>query len=163
MSDKDKKISTLEETVSEDRILLKWTTHPLKRRPLAAVLVTLFIFVIAALVFSMTTSKGFTVLALVVLFMSLAKFYLPTRFMLTEKFVVIKTTTQKIEKKWSEYRSCYPDKNGVLLSPFLEPSRLENFRGIYLIFDNNNDQVTGLVKDMIAKAHAKKHNEDTTD
>lgn len=140
----------------EDRVLLKWTTHPMKRRPLVAVLVTVFIFIIAGLAFSMTESKAFAVLALVVLFMSLAKFYLPTRYMLTEKFVVIKTTTQKIEKKWSEYRSFYPDKNGVLLSPFVDPSRLENFRGIYLIFEKNKDEVVKIVEKMIAQAQAEK-------
>lgn len=150
MAGEELKADSIEKT-SEDKALLKWTTHPVRRRPLAALLVTIFIFVVAGMVFSMTESKAFAVLALVVLFLSLAKFYLPTRYMLTEKFVVIKTTTQKIEKKWSDYRSAYPDNNGILLSPFLSPSRLENFRGIFLIFDKNKDEVVAIVNKMIAK------------
>lgn len=156
MSEENKNITTPDETATEDRVLLKWRKHPLQKRPLAATLVTIFILVIGGLTLSVTGSKAFSVFALVVLFLSLAKFYLPTRFMLTEKFVVIKTTTQKIEKKWSEYRSFYPDKNGVLLSPFLEPSRLENFRGIYLMFENNKEEVLKIVEDMIAKAQSEK-------
>jgi hypothetical protein len=54
--------------------------------------------------------------------------------------------TQTLHKDWSIYRSCYPDKNGILLSPFVRPSRLENFRGIYLMFADNGEEVTRFVK-----------------
>jgi hypothetical protein len=58
---------------------------------------------------------------------------------------------QELRKKWSQYRSCYPDKNGVLLSPFVRPSRLENFRGTYIRFWNNREEVVSFVKTMIEK------------
>ena len=32
----------------------------------------------------------------------------------------------------------YPGRRGVLLSPFLGPSRLENFRGFYLRYGKDN-------------------------
>jgi hypothetical protein len=128
---------------------LEWKTHPMKKRPRAAILVTIFIFVIAGLIYSMTESNVFPTLALIVLFASLAKFYLPTKFMLNDKFVVVKSTTQTIKKEWVNFRSFYPDKNGVLLSPFLEPTRMENFRGLYLIFDNNQEDVISFVKSHI--------------
>ena len=140
------------QTVSEnsEKELLKWTTHPIKRRPVAAILVTLFILVIPFFVLSLTSSKMFGFLSLVVLFASVAKFYFPTYFTLTESEVIVKSTTQTITKKWSEFRSFYPDKNGVLLSPFIDKSRLENFRGIYLMFDNNSDSVLVIVNKKIA-------------
>lgn len=125
---------------------LEWKTHPMKKRPLAATLVTIFIFVIAGLIYSMTESKVFPTLALIVLFASLAKFYLPTKFTLNDKYIIIKSTTQTIKKEWVNFRSFYPDKNGVLISPFLEPTRMENFRGLYLIFDNNKDDVISFIK-----------------
>ena len=47
------------------------------------------------------------------------------------------------------FRSFYTDKNGVLLSPFIAPSRLENFRGLYITFDNNRDAVLDFVKEHV--------------
>jgi hypothetical protein len=129
--------------------VLVWTTHPIKRKPLVAVLVTVFILVVGFLVLITTESKAFGTLALVVLFASLAKFYLPTRYRLNDKHITVKTTTQTMRKRWSQYRSFYPDRNGVLLSPFMRPSRLENFRGLYLIFEDNREAVTRFVQSHI--------------
>lgn len=138
--------------------MLAWTTHPLKRKPLAAVLVTVFILVAGFLVLVSTDSKAFGTLALVVLFASLAKFYFPTKYRLSDQRVTIKSTTQTIHKNWSQFRSFYPDKNGVLLSPFVQPSRLENFRGVYLMFENNKDEVLRFVTDHIGRTDDKPDN-----
>lgn len=135
----------------DEREILEWMTHPLRRKPLIATIVTIFIFTIGFIVYYMTVSKAFTTLALVVLFASLTKFYFPTKFRLTDKKITIKTTTQTISKDWSIYRSYYPDNNGILLSPFANPSRLENFRGMYLIFADNKEDVVRFVKTHINK------------
>jgi len=140
------------EVSGDEGEVLAWTTHPLRRKPLAAALVTIFILVVGFAVLISTDSKAFGTLALVVLFASLAKFYFPTRYRLTDKRVTIKSTTQTIHKNWSQFRSFYPDRNGVLLSPFVQPSRLENFRGAYLIFENNKDEVLRFIKDHIGRA-----------
>ena len=122
--------------------VLEWTVHPVTRRPWASAAVSLFVILVTAAVFYSTASRTFAVLALVVMLLSLAKFYFPTRYRMDEKGVTVKTTTQTITKPWSQFRSCYPDKNGLLLSPFPEPSRLENFRGLYVMFQDNRSQVT---------------------
>ncbi|UCG60495.1 MAG: hypothetical protein JSV52_09170 [Candidatus Zixiibacteriota bacterium] len=153
MADRDQnsRLSGADEPEDEGEVL-EWTTHPLKRKPLAAILVTIFILVTGFLVFVVTESRTFGTLALIVLFASLAKFYLPTRYRLTDKRLMVKSTTQTIYKNWSQYRSFYPDRNGVLLSPFLSPSRLENFRGVYLIFEQNRDDVVRFVESHVGQA-----------
>ncbi len=133
---------------------LQWTCHPVKRRPLISILVTLFLFVVIAVVYATTDSRAFGFLAAIVMFASLAKFYFPTSYRLTADEITIKTTTQTLHKQWSAYRSCYPDKNGILLSPFVRPSRLENFRGIYLMFAGNRDEVIKFVKEQIGRKTA---------
>jgi hypothetical protein len=85
------------------------------------------------------------VLAMLIMWGSLAKFYFPTSYQLCESHIIVKTLLQTLKKDWSLYRSCYPDKNGILLSPFAQPSRLENFRGLYLMFEGNNKAVTDCV------------------
>jgi hypothetical protein len=113
--------------------------------------VTLFVLLVVVIVYYATMSKALAVLAGVIFFLSLARFYFPTSYRLSDKGITIKTVTQTLNKHWSLYRSCYPDKNGILLSPFLQPSRLENFRGIYLMFAGNREQVTEFVKARIGR------------
>lgn len=134
----------------EDGPVLEWTVHPVTLRPLLSIGVTLFIIAVAAMVYYSTESGLFGLFALVVLFASLTKYYFPTSYRLTNKRVIVKTTTQTLSKNWSAYRSFYRDKNGILLSPFIEPSRLENFRGVYLICRGNIDEVSSFVRDRVS-------------
>ena len=136
---------------------LSWKCHPATRKPLVTISVTLFVLLITAAVFYSTNSHTFAVLTLLIMFGSLAKFYFPTSYTLTDEGIIIKTTTQTLHKAWSLYRSFYPDKNGILLSPFVRPTRLENFRGLYIMFHNNKDEVTAFVK-----AHIATENEEPT-
>lgn len=129
---------------------VSWKIHPVKRKPWVSAMVTLVVLMFSFLVYVSTESAFFCVLSLVVLFASLAKFYMPTSYTLTEKEVIVKTTTQTLKKEWSLYRSYWPDKNGILLSPFVEQSRLENFRGLYLIFGDNREEATSFIKEHIA-------------
>ena len=135
----------------DDGAVISWRCHPVKRRPVVSLAVSAFIMLVGFLVYFATDSRGFTVLALVILFASLAKFYFPTDYRLSDKNIKIKTTTQTLVKEWSMYRSCYADKNGILLSPFARPSRLENFRGLYIMFEKNRDEVTAFVKERIGR------------
>ena len=131
---------------------LEWTVHPVKRRPLVSLAVSIFVILVAVCVYTWMESHWFTILALLIMLGSLAKFYFPTHYRLTDRSVTVKTTTQTLVKEWKLYRSCYPDKKGILLSPFVQPSRLENFRGLYIMFEGNNDAVTAFVRERIALA-----------
>lgn len=132
---------------------LEWSCHKAKQKPLQAALVSALNLTFGIIVYYATErSAVFAGLALVILFLSLSRFYLPIRYRLTDRRIMIKTMTQTLYKDWSIYRSCYQDKNGVLLSPFVEPSRLENFRGIYLLFNDNASAVMEFVKAHIGQA-----------
>lgn len=130
----------------DEGAFIEWTSHPVKRRPLISVLATMFLTLAAAVVFFATDSLGFALLALVVLFASLARFYFPTSYRISDRGITVKTVTQTLRKDWSLYRSCYVDKNGILLSTFTRPSRLENFRGLFLLFSGNREEVAAFVK-----------------
>ncbi len=144
MTDKEKT-----EVLIDEKELMQWTTHPIKRRPWVALSVSLFILAVSVSVFMTMQSVIFGLFAIIVLFASVAKFYLPTTYGLSSHRVLIKSTTQTIVKEWTLFRSYYVDKNGVLLSPFASPSRLENFRGLYLIFNDNRDAVMACIKEHI--------------
>jgi len=128
---------------------LSWVSHPFVRSTgksiiaVSAVTVSLFFgaWYMESIVFGALTG--------LVMFGSLAKFFLPTTYTFDPENVTVKTLTQTYTRPWSMFRSFYTDKNGVLLSPFIAPSRLENFRGLYMTFDNNRDEVLAIVKEHV--------------
>lgn len=142
--------------------VLNWSCHPFRKRPLVSVLVTLFVIIAVAYVYYSFDSLGFALLTFIVFSLSLARYYFPTHYRLSEKGVTIKTPTQTISKQWSEYRSFYPDKNGVLLSPFAEPSRLENFRGIYLMYGGKREQIISYINKYISSKDSSSSKEETS-
>jgi hypothetical protein len=131
--------------------VLKWSTHPVRKKAWISILVVLFLFVIWALVYLATLNLFFVAFSVVVLLGSLSSFFLPTYYELDNEKVKIRFFFTLKEKKWGMFRSCYVDKNGVLLSPFEKPSRLENFRGIYIRFNQNKDEVVDFVKSKIGQ------------
>jgi len=135
-----------DEPTAGDGTELAWTSHPAKRNRKVTGGVIFLIAVIVVSVYLLTYSVLFTVLSFVIMLGSLAAFFFPTHYRLSEEEIIVKTTTQNLHKKWSQYRTFYPDKNGVLLSPFARPSRLENFRGIYLRYAGNREAVVAFVK-----------------
>lgn len=134
-----------------DAVLLKWQSHPAKARPIAAVLVSIFLIICVVIVYDLTQSPLFAAIGALILWGSLSQFYLSTEFEFSEKKVRVRYLVNKIEKEWTQYRSYYEDKNGVLLSPFVRQSRLETFRGIYIRFAGNRDEVMDVVKSKIKK------------
>ena len=128
---------------------LTWTSHPLKKNKRSTILVILFITLAPAVVFFSTNSLFFLLLSLVILLGSLASFFLPTTYELSRDKIKVKFLINIREMEWGKYRSFYVDKNGVLLSPFEKPSRLENFRGIYVRFEQNKEEVVNYIKSRI--------------
>ena len=78
--------------------------------------------------------------ALFLLF-SLRGFYIPTRYRLSAEGIAVKEPLFTRTRTWAECKSLHRDKHGVLVSPFSYTTRLENFRGVYLRFDNNGREV----------------------
>ncbi|MCK4385300.1 MAG: hypothetical protein KAW52_03465 [candidate division Zixibacteria bacterium] len=130
-------------------VVLRWSTHPVKRNTKISILVILFLLVVWFLVYLTTFSPLLTILSVVIMLGSLSPFFLPTYYELGDEKIKVKFFLNTKEKEWSMFRSFYVDKNGVLLSPFEKPSRLENFRGLYMRFNRNKDQVVDFVKSRI--------------
>jgi len=124
---------------------IDWTIYPIKRNwKISAVLIFFLVILCVAIYFSFD-SLTFLLLSAVILICSLSPFFFPTRYILQDDHIMIRSLLRTFSKKWDFFKSYYPDKNGVLLSPFPSPSRLENFRGVYIRFDNNRTEVLGFI------------------
>jgi hypothetical protein len=147
----DGQVGNYSKVVMSDEIVLRWATHPVKKNTRISVIVILFLSVIWFLVYLTTLSLLLTILSVVIMLGSLSPFFLPTYYELDDKKVKVKFFFNTKEKEWNVFRSFYVDKNGILLSPFEKPSRLENFRGLYVRFNQNKDEVVDFVKSRVTR------------
>jgi len=134
----------------EDQIL-RWSSHPIKTKRKGAIFLILVMILFWVLVWFSTESFLFLIISIIILSGALSPFFLPTKYELTPEKIRVKFFLSNKEKTWEDYKSFYIDRNGVLLSPFDKPSRLENFRGIYLRFAQNKDEVINFISSKLGK------------
>ncbi|TET77563.1 MAG: hypothetical protein E3J41_06690 [Candidatus Cloacimonadota bacterium] len=130
--------------------MIEWTSIPCRiggKKNIIAIVIPIIVWTLILLFWGV----GWFILSLILVGCSILPYFLPTRYILTRDTIVVKSFFTKQKKRWEDYRSFYVDKNGVLLSPFKKHSRLENFRGIYIRFHKNNDEVVKFIKDIMEK------------
>ncbi|MCK4232962.1 hypothetical protein KAU34_05330 [candidate division WOR-3 bacterium] len=128
--------------------MLEWTSIPFKiggKRNIIAIVIPVVMWITILLFWGI----GWFIISLILVGGSILPYFLPTRYILSKDGIVIYSFFTRQKKKWKDYRSFYVDKNGVFLSPFKKPTRLENFRGVYIRFHKNKEEVVALVKKMM--------------
>ncbi len=86
------------------------------------------------------------IVGLALLFLSMWNYFLPVRFTMDGAGVRKKSPFGEEVRKWREVRSIVPDRYGVLLSPFAEPTRLAKFRGLSVQFSGNRKEVLEFIR-----------------
>lgn len=112
---------------------LTWVSHPAKERPLHLALVTAIVLAFALAILWADGSLLLAFTAAGILIAATAGFFLPTRFTLGQRGVVVAMPGYTKRRPWGELRRWEEDGNGVVLSPFSAPHPiLEWKRGIFL-------------------------------
>jgi hypothetical protein len=136
---------------NQDIFEKEWLIHSLTENWKKSACLILFLFVIWVLIYLMFQSFFYLVLSIVVLLGSLSSFFLPVRYSCYSDRLTIHSFLGKRSKPWSAFKNYYVDKNGVLLSPFSKPSRLDTFRGMYIRFGGNREEVIDYIKQKLQK------------
>jgi len=136
---------------SQDVPEKEWVLHSLAENWKKSIGLILFLFLIWVSIYLMFQSFFYVILSIVVLLCSLSSFLLPVRYAFYSDRVTIHYFLGKRSKTWQSFRNYYVDKNGVLLSPFPQPSRLDAFRGIYIRFGNNQREIIDYIKQKLQK------------
>ncbi len=126
---------------------LRWTVHPLRDEPpVKTILLILIILGLSILVGIAFNTPAYGFLSAVLLTASMSRYFLPTRYALQENTVLIAHLGTRRTIPWSRIRrhSVLPD--GVFLSPFASPHRLDPFRGCFLRLRANRDEVIDYVQ-----------------
>jgi hypothetical protein len=126
---------------------LCWEVHPLRQEKASK---SLSLIVIVATVSWSTAYSfghfGYGLLSLCVLVLSMAHYFFPSRYKLDEIGVSRDILGRQTRRMWTEFRRVDTRSNGLFLSPFARPSRLDSFRGFFLPFHAEGDQVVYYVQ-----------------
>ena len=123
---------------------MNWKSLPFKEHPCKTILLIIFLIVVGVGIY-FSFGLYWLILAYILLVGSIISYFLPTYYSMDEEGITIKGIMVLHKKPWNEFKSYYPDKNGVLLSPFFKPTRLENFRGTYIRFCNNREEIISFI------------------
>ena len=130
--------------MSNEKPLLTWTSHPFRDYPVNSVLLVVFIIIIAASLWRIAVIDWemplFYYLGLLIFLLSLMPYFIPTIYEFREEKIVVIYWFIRVERRYSEYKSYYSDKKGVMLSTFKMPRRLDAFRGLNLRFSKKAEE-----------------------
>lgn len=119
----------------------EWRVHPfMESRPRAALSI-LAPLAMAGLVHLWLGSWLWTGLGFLLLVSAEFPFFLPALCRFDAEGASLRRAGATVAKRWAQLKSYYPDRNGVLLSPFARPFWMENFRGLYLPYGRHRDEV----------------------
>ena len=134
--------------------MLTWISLPVKNNPKGVALAVGSILLAIITVWLLTASwgagvwasGGWGMFAGLILFFSLRSFFFPTTIRLDKHGITVKEPLFTRIRPWSKCKSLHQDRFGVLVSPFAFSTRLENYRGVYLRFVDNKDEVLEFLK-----------------
>ena len=132
---------------------LRWAVHPLLDDPPAkTALLILTILGLSILVAIAFEAPAFGFLSAVLLTASMSRYFLPTRYALQESHILIAHVGARRTIPWSRIRRHTVAPDGVFLSPFASPHRLDPFRGCFLRLHDNRDEVIAYVQTRLSDA-----------
>lgn len=110
-----------------------WTSHPLREEPLAkSFLLVLIILSVASIVGVSFQSITFAFLSLVLLTAAMSRYFFTTRYALDDRGFTISHIGMRRQYLWTSFRRAAIHPDGIFLSPFAKPHRLDTFRGQFL-------------------------------
>lgn len=126
---------------------IAWTVHLARQEPLKGAL-ALGMLVAVACIGTTTVGPYTALVACIISILSLRDFLFPVSYQVSAEGARMRGLLRKAEVSWDDVRNCYLDDSGIKLSPFDRQSRLETFRGLYLRFGGNREQVILAVREL---------------
>ncbi len=127
--------------------VMSWSVHLARRHPVKAI-VSLAFVAAATVAGSILAGPYVALFVAVALVFSLSDFLFPVKYFITTEGVSCRMLLKSCEIKWQDVKRCYLDDFGIKLTPLDRVSRVEAFRGVYLRFGDNQEQVIETVKSL---------------
>jgi hypothetical protein len=131
---------------------LTWTVHPARQSPGATVLTAGVIVALAVAAGALMESVWWGVLSVVLLLISLHRFFLPNRFVLDECGASAGTVLQRHRIHWSDVRRYDCGRCGVRLSSRLRPAAFAGGSSVTLLLKGNAAEVLTRIESCLRNA-----------
>lgn len=125
---------------------LEWSSHLMSQYPAKGVILAIVTVLFCVLMWILFEHWLYPVLTAIILFLSTMKFYFPMRYRLDADGVRRWHVGFEKFRPWSDFRNIYVHRDGLFLAPFEKPSRLDSFRGLYLTYRDNRDEVVAFAR-----------------
>lgn len=133
----------------DDNTLLEWRVYPFEKELKRGIFGLIVIALFCLAVYYSFRDFFWVGLSILVLSFVVMPFYAPTTVTFTDKGVFSRNFINSKYKSWDSLARWEKGKKGVLLSPFNKRSFLDSYRGIFLAFDDNADEVMNIVKERL--------------
>jgi len=130
---------------------LRWRYSPWSKRPLKTWALLAVNLAVAAVVYFTFPEKGFAGLAILLMFGMTLSMLVPIRYEFNNKGVIVFFLGTRSFRRWAHYRNFYVHKEGVFLTSMKKPSRLDPFRGHFLYYGGNRDEVVDYARKHIKR------------
>ncbi len=134
-----------------EKVITEWSVHRMRQNPRKLTIFIILLVPANAFLFCMyrelySAFPYFIFLGNLILIGSLGDYLFPVRFRLTGRGADCRNLILKKHISWEQVKNCYISEEGIKLSPLGRKSRLDNFRGFVLLFNNNREEVIEHVK-----------------
>lgn len=149
----DNNLPKAEAVTSYSQESLKWSIHLLRENPeklLIIVPIMLISILISYVLFRNIISPIVTLLLFTA---ALSDYLFPVHYEITPSGAASRTIVGERKIEWSQVKKCYLDEYGVKLSPLSIPTRLEAYRGVYLRFARNREDVICAIRSIRHAQH----------
>ena len=129
---------------------VRWRSHPVVDDYPRSLLLVAAVITLCVGVWVSFDSALYAAIAAAFLAGSLARYFVPTDYALDADGASVRFLGHLRRVAWGDVRRFFVAPEGVQLSPFGKPSRLESFRGTLLRFAGNRDEVVRFVEGQMA-------------
>lgn len=122
-----------------DESCISWVAHPLRQEPLWKSLALVGCVLGAGALMSISLgSDVYGIISIVVLFAATLAYFAPTHYRIDASGVSWRLIGPR-QRRWDSFRRVDRHADGLFLSPFRQPHRLDSFRGQFLRFGESTD------------------------
>lgn len=128
--------------------ILAWKVHLLRQEPRRVLLIAPVVLASLVVSYILFHSLLFPAVALLLFASALSEYLFPIRFEVTREGASSRTLLGRTTIGWDRVKKYYLDDRGIKLSSLGVTGRLEAYRGVYLRFGGNRDEVIEAVRRM---------------
>lgn len=139
---------------------LEWQSHPFLEKPIASSLLVVFLLVLNWILWQTAVVRWqmpfYYYLGMVLVVGNLLPYFIVTRYLFFDDHFIVYYWFIRIQRKYTDFGCFYSDKNGITLSTFKIPRRLDPFRGQSLRFSKTRAELPALI-DLLTEKIGKKY------